>query len=149
MNNEPGPHQPAPEDDLMQLRDESHLDFFQSIRHRTIILPLAGRIRQLIEEYQGTAKRVGADFGELVLLKLVDSLMRESLEEPSPLQGFSNEDPIDRFLAESLYHEILEERALQMDRSALFSPEDWRASLENVADSFLEPATPFPVATER
>lgn len=143
MNNEPHPYRPTPGKNRLQLPSEGFIDFFQAIRQRTVVLPLAGRIMQLIEEYSGTAKRVDSELDELILLKVINALMRESLEEPSPLQEISNEEPTRKFLAESLYNDIREERDFQRERSSLFSPEEWRASLEHVADSFLEDATPF------
>lgn len=143
MNNEPHSSRPTPDHNHLQLASDGYIDFFQTIRQRTIVLPLAGRIMQLIEDYSGTARRVDSDLDELILLKVINALMRESLEGPSPLQEISNEEPTRKFLAESLYNEILEERILQKERSALFSAEDWRASLEHVADSFLADAPTF------
>lgn len=142
-----------PGDDSFLRRHEGPIDFFRSYRGQResdlegllsevesdqVMDEIVEKASQLIREYQVTAKHVGAALDEEILLKVLEALQRESQGDPEPAVEFFDEEPTERFLAESLFQEILElpqERASASGKeNILLSRESWRVCLDHLAD---------------
>ncbi len=113
---------------------------------KRMIQTVAGQVGRLIQEYMETAERIGAKIDQRLLSKIVEGLKREPLGNQNPLVEISDVTATERFLAESLYSEILEVSRVtggtSGDDAPLLAPEEWQACLEILADSI--PTAPSP-----
>ena len=110
---------------------------------RDLSHPAAKQILALINEYRGTARRVGANLDDDLVLKVVNAALRESAGVPLPLREICSEQPTERFLAESLFNEILEVPVsgvplVRGSKPDLISLDEWRYCLKEVAESLTE-----------
>ena len=97
------------------------------------------KVGRLIREHLETAERVNANIDQATLLSIVDRLKREALGNEPPLGESTDMTATERFLAESLYDEILE---IPESRAPLLAPAEWEACLEILAESI--PRNDFP-----
>lgn len=156
MDEEPSSDPLRPRDGFFPARKERTVDFFRAYRcrmntpePRELISELQddeelelliNRATRLIREYRITAKRVGVELDHALVGKVLEGLQRESLGDLQPTMEFYDVAPTERFLAESLYSEILE---LPLSGTVASTPwhrprltsERWRYCLEQLAES--------------
>lgn len=107
------------------------------------------QVSRLIREYVRTGERVGANIDQATLLRIVDKLKREARGDRHWLGEIAEVTAKERFLAESLYSEILEmsgsrvTRRVSREDVSLMGPEEWEDCLEILADAISRNHFPF------
>ena len=122
-------------------RERNHPKNASPVLHEDRIEAVVRQVERLIGEYTGTAERVGARIDQAILWEIVEALKRASLGSQRPFVGLPDLTATERFLARSLYGEILEASELapaaEEDATQL-APEEWWVCLEMVSDSISE-----------
>lgn len=95
------------------------------------------QIGQLIQEYRETARRVGTKMNQGLLSTVVETLKKAPSEDQDPLGDMPGVSAVEKFLAESLYREILEVSRTPRKDTPLLAAGEWQDCLE-ILSHFIE-----------